>query len=79
MRDNAAVEIDMATKIAVLKNDLASRAPVSAFEQAVISEAKRDAPASVAPVYPRSGIEWPESEAAPQAPFDVDLSKVDDQ
>jgi hypothetical protein len=71
------VEITMADKIAVLQNELASRAPTSNFERALIEEAKRTAGASVVPVYPRSGIEWPESEAAPQAPFDVDLSKVD--
>jgi hypothetical protein len=69
--------ISQEEKLRTLQNDLASRKPISLFEAALISEARRDAPASLLPKYPRSGVSWPESEAAPQAPFGVDLSKVE--
>jgi hypothetical protein len=69
--------IDMKTKLAVLANDLASRSSETYFERQVQVEAQSKSPASLIPIYPRSGISWPASEAAPQAPFDVDLNKVD--
>jgi hypothetical protein len=40
-------EITMKDKLAVLANDLVSRKPTTAFEQALASEAKRDAPAGL--------------------------------
>jgi hypothetical protein len=45
-------EIDMATKIATLANDLAKRPPTTPFEQAILSERRRDAPAQCYPKYP---------------------------
>jgi hypothetical protein len=71
-------EITQAEKLAVLKNDLASRAPTSLYERQLQAEVASKFPASLVPTaYPRSGIEWPASEAKPQAPFDVDLKKVE--
>jgi hypothetical protein len=45
-------ETDMATKVATLLNDLAKRAPTTAFEQAINAERKRDVPAQCYPKYP---------------------------
>jgi hypothetical protein len=66
------VEITMADKLAVLANELATRKPTTAFEQAVISEAKRDAPASVAPVYPRQPADspWSSDPCGTEPPID---------
>jgi hypothetical protein len=45
-------EIDMRTKVATILNDLAKRAPTTAFEQAINAERKRDVPAQCYPKYP---------------------------
>jgi hypothetical protein len=72
------VEITQDEKLAVLKNELAKRSATTLFEKQVQAEALSKSPASVTPTaYPKSGISWPASEAAPQAPFDVDLNKVE--
>jgi hypothetical protein len=72
-------EITMKDKLAVLANELASRKPVSAFEQALLSESKRDAPASVAPVYPRqpSSSPWSVDPVPNEEPLGFDVNKVE--
>jgi hypothetical protein len=79
MSKSAAVEIDMATKLAVLQNELASRKPVSLFEAAVISEAKRDAPASPVPAYPKQPDDspWSSDPCGTEPPLGYDINKVD--
>jgi hypothetical protein len=70
--------IDMKTKLATLRNDLASRAATTLYERQVQAEALSKTPAGVTPTaYPKSGIEWPESESAPQAPLGYDIDKVE--
>jgi hypothetical protein len=73
------VEITMKDKLAVLANELASRKPVSAYEQAVLSEAKRDAPAVVAPVYPRqpSTSPWSSDPVPKEEPLGFDVNAVE--
>jgi hypothetical protein len=45
-------EIDIKEKVATLLNDLAKRAPTTAFEQAINAERKREVPAQCYPKYP---------------------------
>jgi hypothetical protein len=71
-------EITMKEKLAVLKNNLASRPATTAFEQAILSERKRDVPAQVGPLYPRlpetnSQNQW-NNEIEP--PLGYDINKV---
>jgi hypothetical protein len=74
----AAEIISQEEKLRILQNDLASRAAATLFERQFQAEIASKFPASVTPTaYPRSGISWPASEAAPQAPFGVDHSKVE--
>jgi hypothetical protein len=76
----------MSVKKAVILNDLMikrdpgvadPKMPTTYYAKQVAEEARSRYPASVVPsAYLRNGISWPESEAAPQAPFGVDMLKV---
>jgi hypothetical protein len=80
MKDQPIVEITQAEKLAVLKNDLASREATSLFERQVQLEAQSKFPASLGTTYPRqpANSPWSCDPCGKERPLNIDIHKVGD-